>query len=192
MNAILKILVFLTIFTGVYAQDVVERIPSSMEHSDIKIIDSSIEEIYIPYNQQELYGLSLVNFNTNGMGGTAPKISFIKETDYRFEWNTNLSIYAPFNENGFEFGAVVATAGAKVKPVISDYMDVFMSFEGGFGYVGYGLQTTTALFVGTHAGICIKISPEIKLNIESGMLFSPDFLNLSQVSIGLSINSSQF
>ena len=34
MNAILKILVFLTIFTGVYAQDVVERIPSSMEQID--------------------------------------------------------------------------------------------------------------------------------------------------------------
>lgn len=174
MNAIIKILVFLTIFTGVFAQDDVQRIPASMESVDTLIQERGTDysqlfgnDFNVEYEtelfiEKSFYGMSLIQYEHYSGKSYTAKISYRNQTARRFMYGYNGGFYYVPNKesNTISYAIPYTTCVATWMPVVTDNIDIAIDFEGGIGYsMNYFMGTNQiAPFISVGAGADIKLS----------------------------------
>lgn len=214
MNAILKILVFLSMTIGIFGQENVERMLPSNEMVDDT---TSIDEPCISYKAQDFISISISKFDMDVSASDKTAIglelSYKKELYEYLEYNINIigigptpKEYQPWTENVNY--AVFAMGSIKLKPIVTDYVNVYMGCEAGVSMTSYCYpnifsgdfnNTEYDALVGTTIGAEIKLNSEMKLHAEYGSFFqvlrydSPIFQkNPSKITVGISMNLSQF
>lgn len=185
MNTIIKILVFITIFTGALAQDTIERIPSSMEQIDtvVEATGTNYSQLFGDnfdteydtelFDEKTYYGFSFMEYEHYSGKSHTVKISYRNQTSRRFMFGYNGGFFYVPNKYAdvISYAVPYVSCGATWLPVITDKFDIAIDFEGGMSYsMNYFMGTNkVAPYISIGAGTDVHLTDNSIVTIRSSL-----------------------